>query len=65
MRDTGTDEFFEDQLAAMISARDDGLVKSIGLSNVTLAHLRPPCGSRRWPACKTPLTSRTACRRRF
>ncbi len=39
MRDTAPDGFFEDQLAAMISARDDGLVKSIGLSNVTLAHL--------------------------
>jgi pyridoxine 4-dehydrogenase len=39
MRDTAPDGFFEDQLAAMIFARDDGLVKSIGLSNVTLAHL--------------------------
>jgi len=39
MRDTGPDAFFDDQLDAMISARDDGLIKSIGLSNITLAHL--------------------------
>ncbi|HEX6393821.1 MAG TPA: oxidoreductase [Acidimicrobiales bacterium] len=31
--------FFDDQLDAMVSARDDGLVKSIGLSNVTLPQL--------------------------
>jgi aryl-alcohol dehydrogenase-like predicted oxidoreductase len=39
MRAGGPDAFFEDQLAAMISARDDGLIAAIGLSNVTLAHL--------------------------
>jgi pyridoxine 4-dehydrogenase len=39
MRDTGPDAFFDDQLDAMISARDDGLIKAIGLSNITLAHL--------------------------
>jgi pyridoxine 4-dehydrogenase len=39
MRDTGPDAFFDDQLDAMISARDHGLIKSIGLSNVTLPHL--------------------------
>jgi pyridoxine 4-dehydrogenase len=39
MREAGPDAFFDDQLDAMISAREDGLVKSIGLSNVTLAHL--------------------------
>src|SRR5450432_2863257 len=33
------DAFFDDQLAAMISARDDGLINSIGLSNITPAHL--------------------------
>ena len=37
MRDDGPDAFFDDQLAAMISARDDGLIAAIGLSNVTLA----------------------------
>lgn len=31
--------FFDDQLAAMIAARDDGLIKAIGLSNVTVGHL--------------------------
>jgi len=40
MRDTGPDAFFDDQLAAMISARDDGLIAAIGLSNVTLAHVQ-------------------------
>jgi len=39
MRDTGPDAFFDDQLDAMISARDDGLIRAIGLSNITLAHL--------------------------
>jgi pyridoxine 4-dehydrogenase len=38
-RITPPDAHFDDQLAAMISARDDGLIRSIGLSNVTLAHL--------------------------
>jgi pyridoxine 4-dehydrogenase len=33
------DAFFDEQLAAMISARDDGLIKAIGLSNITSAHL--------------------------
>src|SRR5436190_17332698 len=39
MRNTGPDALFDDQLGAMISARDDGLIASIGLSNVTLEHL--------------------------
>ena len=33
------DAFFDDQLAAMIAARGDGLIKAIGLSNITVAHL--------------------------
>jgi len=33
------DAFFDDQLAAMMAARDDGLITAIGLSNVTLAHV--------------------------
>jgi pyridoxine 4-dehydrogenase len=33
------DAFFDDQLAAMISARDDGLITAVGLSNITLPHL--------------------------
>ena len=40
MRDSGPDALFDDQLDAVTSARDDGLVKAIGLGNVTLAHLR-------------------------
>ena len=39
MRNTPPGLFFDDQLAAMVSARDDGLIGAIGLSNVTLAHL--------------------------
>jgi len=39
MRASGPDAYFDDQLAAMIAARDDGLIASIGLSNVTLEHL--------------------------
>ena len=39
MRNTGPDAFFDDQLGAMITARDDGLIEAVGLSNVTLAHL--------------------------
>jgi pyridoxine 4-dehydrogenase len=31
--------FFDDQLAAMVSARDDGLISAVGLSNVTLPQL--------------------------
>jgi pyridoxine 4-dehydrogenase len=40
MRKTPPDAFFDDQLAAMTAARDDGLIQSVGLSNVTVAHLR-------------------------
>jgi aryl-alcohol dehydrogenase-like predicted oxidoreductase len=39
MRNTPPDTFFDDQLAAMVSAREDGHIEAIGLSNVTLAHL--------------------------
>jgi pyridoxine 4-dehydrogenase len=34
------DAFFDDQLAAMIQAREDGLIEGVGLSNITVAHLR-------------------------
>jgi pyridoxine 4-dehydrogenase len=33
------DQRFDDQLAAMVKARDDGLIGGVGLSNVTLDHL--------------------------
>jgi pyridoxine 4-dehydrogenase len=36
---SGPDSFFDEQLAAMIAARDDGLIRAIGLSNITAAHL--------------------------
>jgi pyridoxine 4-dehydrogenase len=40
MRSAEPDAFFDDQLGAMISARDDGLIDSIGLSNISHDHLR-------------------------
>jgi pyridoxine 4-dehydrogenase len=39
MRGGAPDAFFEAQLAAMMQARDDGLIRAIGLSNITRAHL--------------------------
>jgi aryl-alcohol dehydrogenase-like predicted oxidoreductase len=39
MRSAEPDAFFDDQLGAMIAARDVGLISSIGLSNITRAHL--------------------------
>jgi aryl-alcohol dehydrogenase-like predicted oxidoreductase len=39
MRNGGPDAFFDDQLGAMVAARDDGLINAIGLSNITRAHL--------------------------
>jgi pyridoxine 4-dehydrogenase len=40
MRNAEPDQFFDDQLGAMIAARDDGLINVIGLSNISDAHLR-------------------------
>jgi pyridoxine 4-dehydrogenase len=37
--DTTPDQRFDDQLAAMIQARDEGLIGGLGLSNVTREHL--------------------------
>jgi pyridoxine 4-dehydrogenase len=39
MRARPPDALFDDQLAAMMSARDDGLMDAVGLSNIRLAHL--------------------------
>ncbi len=36
----GVDARFDDQLAAMVAARDEGLIAGIGLSNVSLGQLR-------------------------
>ena len=33
-------QYFDDQLAAMAAAREDGLIGGIGLSNITPGHLR-------------------------
>jgi pyridoxine 4-dehydrogenase len=40
MDDASPDQYFDDQLAAMAAARDEGLIGGIGLSNVTPGHLR-------------------------
>ena len=40
MRGSRPDSYFDDQLAAMAAARDEGLIGAIGLSNITVAHLR-------------------------
>ena len=40
MDDAPPDQYFDDQLAAMVAAREDGLIGGIGLSNVTPGHLR-------------------------
>ena len=39
MDDAGPGQRFDDQLTAMVSARDNGLIGGIGLSNVTREHL--------------------------
>ena len=39
MDDAAPGQFFDDQLAAMVAAREDGLIGGIGLSNVTPGHL--------------------------
>jgi pyridoxine 4-dehydrogenase len=39
MRDSGPDLFFDSQLEAMMAAREQGQIRAIGLSNVSLAHL--------------------------
>jgi pyridoxine 4-dehydrogenase len=39
MEDEAPDQRFDDQLAAMIEARDEGLIGGIGLSNITREHL--------------------------
>ena len=39
MRGGEVDAFFDDQLAAMTEARDEGLIGAVGLSNVTLPQL--------------------------
>jgi pyridoxine 4-dehydrogenase len=39
MDDAEPDHQFDDQLAAMVKARDDGLIGGVGLSNITREHL--------------------------
>jgi pyridoxine 4-dehydrogenase len=39
MRESEPDALYDDQLAAMIAAREDGLIQALGLSNVSAAHL--------------------------
>jgi aryl-alcohol dehydrogenase-like predicted oxidoreductase len=44
MRAGGPDAYFDDQLATMSVARDDGLIGAIGLSNITVQHLEHALG---------------------
>jgi pyridoxine 4-dehydrogenase len=39
MDDSKPDQRFDDQLAAMVQARDDGLIGGVGLSNIDREHL--------------------------
>ena len=40
MDDAPPGQYFDDQLAAMVTARENGLIDGIGLSNITPVHLR-------------------------
>lgn len=40
MRRSAPDALFDDQLGAMTAARDDGLIRAVGLSNVSPSHLQ-------------------------
>jgi aryl-alcohol dehydrogenase-like predicted oxidoreductase len=44
MESDGPDDKFDDQLSVMIAARDEGLMGGIGLSEITLEHLRHALG---------------------
>jgi pyridoxine 4-dehydrogenase len=44
MESDGPDDKFDDQLSVMIAARDEGLIGGIGLSEITLEHLRHALG---------------------
>src|SRR4051794_37134118 len=44
MESDGPDDKFDDQLSVMIAARDEGLIGGIGLSEITLDHLRHALG---------------------
>jgi len=49
------DRRFDDQLAAMIQAREDGLIGGVGLSNVTLERLRRALGRTSIACVQNPL----------
>lgn len=44
---------FDAQLAALVKARDEGLVDGTGLSNISREHLRRAIGQSRWRGCST------------
>jgi pyridoxine 4-dehydrogenase len=44
MHTSRVDSYFDDQLAAMAAARDDGLIGAVGLSNVSLSQLTHALG---------------------
>ena len=49
------DRRFDDQLAAMIQAREDGLIGGVGLSNITLERLRRALGRTSIACVQNPL----------
>jgi hypothetical protein len=53
------DARFDDQLAAMVQARDEGLIAGVGLSNVSLEQLRHAADGTESSACRTCSTSPT------
>jgi len=60
--DDRVDARFDDQLAALVAARDEDLIAGVVLSNVSLRQLRQgPTSS----ACRTCSISPTAARLRF
>jgi aryl-alcohol dehydrogenase-like predicted oxidoreductase len=54
------DGLFDEQLGAMIAARDEGLLGAVGLSNVPLPTCSAAWSSSTWPASRTPITLPTA-----
>jgi pyridoxine 4-dehydrogenase len=72
MRASPPDGFFDDQLGAMIAARDDGLIGAVGLSNVSVAQLQyasarveVPCVQNAFhPADRSPAPVLEECTRR-
>jgi pyridoxine 4-dehydrogenase len=55
MENAGADQRFDDQLAAMVKARDDGWIGGVGLSNATREHLLRAVGQTDIVCVQNPL----------